>query len=1067
MSPRPADTRRLVGRYRLDSELGRGAMGTVWSAYDEVLHRPVAVKEVRLSLVPVSERAIVRERTLREARATAMLSHPNVVTLYDVVEVDSEPYVVMELLPSRSLAAYIGERGTLSHAETAEIGSAVASALMTAHRAGITHRDVKPGNVLIGTDGQIKLTDFGIARNAAESSMTQTGTVLGSPPYIAPEVAMGRAVGPPADLWGLGATLFACLEGRPPYDAGDPVSTVSAVVHGDIPRPSGQGPVADVIRGLMVKDPGLRMPLPAVRRRLRPLMADPEGPMLSAPPSPATTEFRLPQTPPASTDDPRSGLIPVRGRSGTLVEGADPSGERPPQPGPAPRRPSPTPPAPRTAPFAGPLRDTPAAPPADEPASDAAVDAVAAPAEAPSTGTSEDADDGAAGAAAAGAAAAGAVAAGASAGDASSGGDAASSSGTDDPDGDGPGADDDGTTDGPDDAAAADGDAEDDVPDTAVSTDEQPDDASAKQSSDGPAANDEHRSATDAKAQVAGAQVAEVSASEAAEGTGKASAAAPSGPGDAGKRSGVTPTTGEQSTGEQSTATAPDADGSPDAGNDEADDGDAGSGGAAAVVAGGAAALAAGGAAAVAANRATSDTTAPEDSAPEPDDGVASTAGGIAGNGSDDTPDEDSSETAAKSESGPKSESGAKKQTSTGGSTGSTASGTGAATPAAATDAEDDDGRTGDDRRTGDDTPVTPTATPSTATPRTTTPSSGTPRTTTPSSGTPRPGTPPSGTPRTPTPSSGTPRTSTPSSGNPRTPTPSSGNAAVPEPSAAETTMVTPRVPEGARPAPRPAGPSAPGPWSQPYQRPPRAPMAAPRRPGSPQALAPDPGPLPFAPSRQAPATPSRGWRVGVVALVVALALAGLIGGYAAVRMIGGQPPFSVSLAPDGPVVDGERMVAHSDDNARYSGTGMGFTALVPSSWQQFRLQETTGDIVVRYVSDDATRELRIDRLVRFYPAQRTAAYVALLGDPSRLGADAVRVEPLTVVAPPRAGAEEPVQQTVYRARSGPTDDRTTWTRLIPSGTDLWVVRMTVPSTAPGGAPEQFATVADSFTPPV
>src|SRR5262249_8870002 len=109
VSPRPADTRRLVGRYRLDSELGRGAMGTVWSAYDEVLHRPVAVKEVRLSLVPVSERAIVRERTLREARATAMLSHPNVVTLYDVVEVDSEPYVVMELLPSRSLASYIGE----------------------------------------------------------------------------------------------------------------------------------------------------------------------------------------------------------------------------------------------------------------------------------------------------------------------------------------------------------------------------------------------------------------------------------------------------------------------------------------------------------------------------------------------------------------------------------------------------------------------------------------------------------------------------------------------------------------------------------------------------------------------------------------------------------------------------------------------------------------------------------------------------------------------------------------------------------------------------------------------
>ena len=224
-------------------------MGTVWSAYDEVLHRAVAVKEVRLSSVPVNERGIVRERTLREARATAMLSHPNVVTLYDVVEVNSEPYVVMELLPSRSLASYIGDRGTLTQPEAAEIGSAVASALTTAHRAGITHRDVKPGNVLIGENGQIKLTDFGIARNAAEQSMTQTGTVLGSPPYIAPEVAMGRAVGPAADLWGLGATLFACLEGRPPYDAGDPVGTVTEVVHGDVPVPTGRGPGASTSSG--------------------------------------------------------------------------------------------------------------------------------------------------------------------------------------------------------------------------------------------------------------------------------------------------------------------------------------------------------------------------------------------------------------------------------------------------------------------------------------------------------------------------------------------------------------------------------------------------------------------------------------------------------------------------------------------------------------------------------------------------------------------------------------------------------------------------------------------------
>jgi hypothetical protein len=209
---------------------------------------------------------------------------------------------------------------------------------------------------------------------------------------------------------------------------------------------------------------------------------------------------------------------------------------------------------------------------------------------------------------------------------------------------------------------------------------------------------------------------------------------------------------------------------------------------------------------------------------------------------------------------------------------------------------------------------------------------------------------------------------------------------------------------------------------------------------------------------------------VAVVALVVVLALAGLVGGYVVTRLLGGQPPFSISLAPDGPVVDGAQLVVHSDDNARYSGTGMGFTALVPATWQQFRLQQPGGDIVVRYVSDDADRELRVDKLVGFYPAQTVADYARLLADPARVGADGVRVEPLTQVAPARTGASEPVQQTVYRTQSGQgaaVDDRVTWTRLIPSGTDLWVVRLTAPSTAPGGAADQFAAVADSFDPPV
>lgn len=237
----PTDDRRLVaGRYRLRSVLGSGSMGTVWSAYDEFLHRPVAVKEVRLPPgVPPARVTELRERTLREARAIAVLSHPNVVILHDVVREHGDPYVVMELLPSRSLAGLLSQMGRLTVAQTAAVGEAVAAALEAAHTAGITHRDVKPGNVLVSDDGRIKLTDFGIARNVSEATMTHTGMMLGSPAFIAPEVATGGPVTYTADLWGLGATLFAASEGRPPYDAdGDPLETVVSVVQGDVPRPS-------------------------------------------------------------------------------------------------------------------------------------------------------------------------------------------------------------------------------------------------------------------------------------------------------------------------------------------------------------------------------------------------------------------------------------------------------------------------------------------------------------------------------------------------------------------------------------------------------------------------------------------------------------------------------------------------------------------------------------------------------------------------------------------------------------------------------------------------------------
>jgi len=276
--------RLVAGRYRLDAVLGRGTMGTVWSAHDEVLGRPVAIKEVLLPPgIPDAEADALRERSLREARAIAALSHPNVVTLYDVARDGNAPFVVMELVASRSLAELTRD-GPLPPQQVVTIGAAVAAALQAAHAAGITHRDVKPGNVLVAHDGRIKLTDFGIARNPADRTLTATGLMLGSPAYIAPEIASGGPVNPASDLWGLGATLFAAVEGRPPYDAGTAMATVAAVVQDDVPQTSCSGPLAEVISGLMVKDPTRRLPLSQVRQLLG---APPEAAQPTD--SPATT----------------------------------------------------------------------------------------------------------------------------------------------------------------------------------------------------------------------------------------------------------------------------------------------------------------------------------------------------------------------------------------------------------------------------------------------------------------------------------------------------------------------------------------------------------------------------------------------------------------------------------------------------------------------------------------------------------------------------------------------------------------------------------------------------------
>ncbi|WP_243792011.1 serine/threonine-protein kinase [Saccharopolyspora gloriosae] len=266
--------RLIADRYRLEQRIGGGAMGIVWAGTDELLRRPVAVKEVLLPRgMPEGEAAELRERALREARAIALVTHPNVVTLYDVARHEGEPFVVMELVPSQSLAAVLSEHGALDEPQLALVADGVAAALDAAHRAGIVHRDVKPGNVLIGDDGRIKLSDFGISRNVSEHTITSTGIMLGTPAFIAPEIASGEAVTDAADLWGLGATLFAASEGRAPYGTDDdPLATITSVVRGPVPAPHVTGPIAEIIANLMIKDPTQRMPAQEVRRQVQGLL---------------------------------------------------------------------------------------------------------------------------------------------------------------------------------------------------------------------------------------------------------------------------------------------------------------------------------------------------------------------------------------------------------------------------------------------------------------------------------------------------------------------------------------------------------------------------------------------------------------------------------------------------------------------------------------------------------------------------------------------------------------------------------------------------------------------------
>jgi serine/threonine protein kinase len=266
----------IAGRYRLVRQLAAGGMGTVWLAQDERLARPVAVKLLHPQPgLSRAEAELVKQRALREARLTARLHHPNAVPVYDVVEHTGLPCLVMQYLPSRSLQTILTEHTMLPPSEVARIGAQLASALAAAHQAGIVHRDVKPANVLLGEDGTAKLTDFGVSHALGDASLTTTGMVTGTPAYLAPEVARGVPSSFASDVHSLGATLYAALEGAPPYGSGqNPMATLHRVASGQPNPPTHGGPLTPLLLRMLAADPAERPTMPEVAHTLQALQTD-------------------------------------------------------------------------------------------------------------------------------------------------------------------------------------------------------------------------------------------------------------------------------------------------------------------------------------------------------------------------------------------------------------------------------------------------------------------------------------------------------------------------------------------------------------------------------------------------------------------------------------------------------------------------------------------------------------------------------------------------------------------------------------------------------------------------
>ncbi len=329
------------GKYRLIEVLGEGAIGVVWRAHDEALDRDVAIKEIRLPAgLDDDQFTALQARTLREARAAARLSHPGIVTVHEVVRQDERPWIVMELLPGRTLAQVVKQDGPQPPRRVAEIGAQILAGLRAAHAAGVVHRDVKPSNVMLDGERTV-LTDFGIAALDGGTVLTQTGALLGTPAYMAPEQARGMFATPASDLWSLGATLYALVEGQPPFEGRSVATVLVTLLTIDPPAPRRAGPLAPVIAGLLAKEPGLRLTADAAAAHLARVAGGDLRRVPIEPPAPKRPRLLRP---PRRPRQPRQS-VPLRrprrsGQSPPLRPRQSPALGRPRHPGPL-RRPGP------------------------------------------------------------------------------------------------------------------------------------------------------------------------------------------------------------------------------------------------------------------------------------------------------------------------------------------------------------------------------------------------------------------------------------------------------------------------------------------------------------------------------------------------------------------------------------------------------------------------------------------------------------------------------------------------------------------------------------------------------